>query len=546
MSSRFLAMRSASLVRNEELVIVSLRVSHVVDGLAVRPEDGNVSTDADLCQARPLREQGDPAGAGIPGRALVARVLRAIVPDAQRRRSTMGQRLSPVHYRKGKRMSKIVIIGAGSGFGGKLSIDIMSRECLRDSTICLCDIHPGRLEKVAAYVQRTVDAHGLPTKVVASTDRRDVLPDADFVVTSISAGGGAYYGFPFSAEVEIPREYGVDQSVADTVSVGAVFRFLRTAPVHLQIFRDVERLAPNAIVLNHTNPMCMLTWVQWAATNVPNYGICHGVQGTSRGLANRIGVPYDEVSFVCAGINHLAWFISFRRGKEDLYPRIHALLDDPEKMKGEEVRFELLKHFGYFPTESNHHDSEYLPYFRRTPELMDHYQLKPRIVPTEAPHKREWLKDTGVDGDESAPVGELRRSHEYTTGIMEAIVSDVPYEFNGNVMNNGLITNLPNGCCVEVPCLVNGTGVHPCHVGDIPPQLAALDRSNIAVQELAVKAVIERNREAAYHAVCLDPLTASVLPLPKIREMFDRMWDAEKDLLTYYDGADPVPELCAD
>ena len=441
---------------------------------------------------------------------------------------------------------KIVIIGAGSGFGSQLSIDIMSREALQDATICLCDINAERLDKVSSYVRRTIEHHNLPTRLEVSQNRRELLPGADFVVTSISVGGHAYAGNPFRWEVEIPQKYGIDQAVADTVSIGAVFRFLRTGPVQQQFFTDMEELCPDAYVLNHTNPMCMLTWLHCALSPMKYAGLCHGVQGTTKKMARMLDVPYEEVSFLGAGINHLAWILEFTRGKEDLYPQLKALMDDPEKIKGEEVLFELMKYFGYFPTESNRHDSEYLPYFRRTPELMAHYGLEARTVPDQ-PRGRVWQQDMGVDGGD-APVGELRRSHEYTTGIMEAIVTNVPYEFNGNVMNEGLITNLPEGCCVEVPCLVDGRGIHPCHVGDLPPHLAALDRSNVAVQELAVRAVMERDREQAFLACALDPNAAATLPLWRIREMFEELWEAEQHLLLWFDPQHkgPVPELCAD
>jgi alpha-galactosidase len=442
-------------------------------------------------------------------------------------------------------MAKIVIIGAGSGFGSRLSIDIMSRESLRDSTIALCDIHPGRLEQVRAYVQRTAEKYKLNTRVVASTDRREVLPGADFVITSVAVGGHAYAGFPFKAEVEIPLKYGVNQSVADTVSTGAVFRFLRTGPVQQQFFADMEELCPNAQVLNHTNPMCMLSWLHLATSKMRYVGLCHGVQDTSKYLAKALEVPYEELRFQVAGINHLAWFLDLRHGTEDLYPRLRALGDHPEAIKGEEVRFEILRNFGYFSTESNRHDSEYMPYFRRTPELMEHYHLDRRPVADQPGHAREWMAD-GV-GD-AAPVGELQRSHEYTTAIMEAILTNVPFAFNGNVRNDGLISNLPEGCCVEVPCLVDANGVTPCHMGALPPQLAALDRSNVAVQELAVRAVLDRDREAAFHACALDPLTAAALSLPKIREMFDEMWEAEKNLLKWFDPKHkgPLPEICGE
>lgn len=449
---------------------------------------------------------------------------------------------------------KTVIIGAGSGFGGRLSVDIMSNESLANSTIALCDIHPGRLKKVKEYVERTIEKHNLPTKVEASTDRTELLPDADFVITSISAGGGAYYGHPYKAEVEIPRKYGIDQAVADTTGVGAVFRFLRTAPVHYQIYKDIERLAPKAYVLNHTNPMAMLTWLHHELTSVKNVGLCHGIQQTSKELAAILGVPHEEVTYKVAGINHLAWFLELNRGKEDLYPQLRKIMEDkenspdPELVEDELVRFEIMRQFGYFPTESNRHDSEYLPYFRRTSELMNQYKLSSREVGDNPRNVRDWMKETGSDNEDNKPIGELKRSQEYTTGIMEAIVTNNPFHFNGNVMNTGLISNLPDGCCVEVPCVVDKYGIHPTYVGDLPEHLAAINRSNISVQELAVKAVIERDKEAAFYAVALSPITSAVLSLPEIREMFNEMWEAEKDLLLWFDPSHqgPVPEICAE
>jgi alpha-galactosidase len=444
-------------------------------------------------------------------------------------------------------MTKIVLIGAGSGFGARLSIDIMSRESLKDCTICLCDINPDRLKKVVDYVQSLIYQHNLPTKLVASTNRKEVLPDADFVITSISAGGGAYYGHPYRAEVEIPRKYGLDQSVADTCSVGGVFRFLRTGPVQHQIIRDVERYCPNAIVLNHTNPMAMLTWLHSVDSSVRNVGLCHGIQNTSQEIAKFLNIPWDEVSYKVAGINHMAWFLELRQGKKDLLPDLWQRIENPvtstdaEFCKRELVRIEIMKQFGYFPTESSHHDSEYLPYFRRTPQLMKEFNLKSNIVSNEPPVVPEWMKET------KDRTSKLKPSEEYTSGIIEAVITNVPYRFNGNVMNNGLISNLPQGSCVEVPCMVDSYGVQPIHVGSLPPQLAALNRSNIAVQELAVHAVLHKDREAAFHACAVDPLTASVLSLRDIRSMFDEIWESEKDLLQWFDPfyKGDLPEISA-
>ncbi len=432
-------------------------------------------------------------------------------------------------------MSKIVIIGAGSGFGGKLSVDILSREPLRDSTISLCDIDEQSAGDVAAYVQRVVDANDLPAKIEWGVDRQRLLEGADFVITSVSVGGPAYWGVPYAHEIHIPAKYGVDQRIGDTVGPGGVFRFLRTAPVQLEFCRDIEQICPNALLLNYTNPMAMLTWLHSTRTSVSNVGLCHGVQHTSNVLAKIIGADYEDCEFYVAGINHLAWFLEFTHNKQDAYPKLRQIIEDPKQLakhKKELVRFDVVKHFGYFCTEGVNHDSEYMPYFRRTQELRDHYDLDSKSVQMTRPdydEPRPWLKDSGVEECEDSL--KLTQSQEYASGIMEAIVTNQPFKFNGNVMNTGLITNLPQGCCVEVPCLADAHGLHPCYVGDLPPQCAAIDRSNIAVQELAVRAAVEHDKEAAFQAVALDPLTAAVLPLDKIRDMFDEMWEAEKEYL---------------
>jgi len=436
---------------------------------------------------------------------------------------------------------KIVIIGAGSGFGSRLSIDIMSRESLRDSTICLCDLHEGRLKKVTEYVQSTIDKYKLPTKLESSTDRTKLLPGADFVITSVSVGGGAYYGYPYNMEVGIPRKYGIEQSVADSYSVGATFRLMRTAPIQLQICRDVEKYCPNAWLLNHTNPMAGLVMVHSLGTGVKNVGICHGVQWTAKEVSEFIGLTPEEVTYKVAGINHLAWFLSYQRADtgEDLYPvLLHALenaktAEQKEFLVKESVRIDILRKFGWFPTESNRHDSEYMPYFRRTPELMNQYHLSEREIPeTLDISKREWLKE-GIAG-EGQLTGELKMSQEYTSGIMDGILTDHPYRFNGNVMNHGLISNLPSKLCVEVPCFADRHGINAAYIGDLPTHLAGLDRNVATCVQLAVESILEKNKEKAFYAVALDPNVASVLSLDRIRELFEEMWAAEGDLLEGY------------
>ena len=433
-------------------------------------------------------------------------------------------------------MAKIVIIGAGSGFGSRLSIDILSRPSLKDSTIALCDIDSQRLEQVRGYVQRAIDGHDLPGHVIAATDREQWLPGADGVVTAGSIGGPAYWGEPYRSEVEIPRKYGIEPTVADTIGVGGVFRFLRTAHEHLQFARDMERLCPQALMLNYTNPMCMLTWLHSVGSSIENVGLCHSVQGTTKKLATAVGAPYDEVSYTVAGINHQAWVLRLRHHGEDLYPKLRQAIESHESFAEDQVRVEMMRQFGYFVTESSRHNAEYLPYFRRTRQLCEQYGLPPRAaVSMENVRQRDWMKDTGVDEDGNAEVPALRASHEYASLIVEARLHNKPFAFNGNVMNHGSITNLPDNCCVEVSCLADAEGVHPTFVGDLPTQCAALNRTNINVQELAVEAVLRRDREAAFHACALDPLTASVVPLPELRQMFAELWAAEGDRLSYFD-----------
>ncbi len=436
-------------------------------------------------------------------------------------------------------MAKIVIIGAGSGFGGRLSIDILSRKPLQDSTIALCDIDPKKLDPVTRYVKRAVRGHKLPAKVKSSVDRRKLLRGADFVVTSISVGGKAYHSPLHNLERGIPAKYGVLQSVADTIGVGGVFRFLRSAPDQYAFCKDIERYCPDAIMLNYTNPMAMLTWMHSEGSKVRNVGLCHSVQHTIEQLADYTNLPHDEISYWVAGINHISWVLEFRHKGKDAYPLLRKAMNDPEIYKRDMVRFELMKHFGYFPTESSGHNSEYVPYFRHNQTMLRQFRLvRPKkhrqLQLKKVRNRRREILRTYKD-ESKAPIPELRQSVEYASGIMEAVTTDAPFRFNGNVMNSGSITNLPDNCCVEVPCLVDAEGIHPCYVGDIPPQLAHINRSNIAVQELAVRAFLDRDKDAAFHACALDPLTSAMLPLHKIREMFEELWNAERKYLRYFD-----------
>jgi alpha-galactosidase len=432
-------------------------------------------------------------------------------------------------------MPNIVIIGAGSGFGTRLSLDILAHEALRHGRIALVDINQESARNVAEFVKAAVRQLGAPVEVVWSTDRRQVLEGANYVAVAIAVGGRAYEGSPFYEEVMIPAEYGIEQSVADTLGIGGVFRTLRTAPEMIRICHDMEELCPDALLLNYTNPMAMLCWAMNRASRIRTVGLCHSVQGTSHQLAHYIGKPIGEMRFWVAGINHMSWFLQLEWQGEDAYPLLYRAYDNPEIRKQDLVRFEIFRHFGCFVTESSTHMSEYVPYFRKNEALMQQLSLEHRHPSETATGGRhEWLERIRRELAESDTEVKLQSSGEYASYIIKALETDEPFRFNGNVPNRGVISNLPPQCCVEVPCLTDKTGMHPCHVGLLPSQLAALNLSNIAVHQLTVEACLEHDRRKAYYAVALDPLTAGQCALPQIRDMFDEMWAALQPWLVEY------------
>jgi alpha-galactosidase len=431
-------------------------------------------------------------------------------------------------------MRKIVFIGAGSGFGQRLSSDILSYPEMQDCHLALVDIDERHLQGVEDCVRRVIDFHQLPATVEATTDREAVLADADYVVISVAIGGPAYDGVPYYHEITIPAKYGIFQEVGDTVGPGGVFRTLRSAPEMIRLAQDVARLCPQAWVLNYTNPMAMLTWLMSEVAPIRLVGLCHSVQGTAHQLAGYMGVPADELRTWVAGLNHMAWFLELKRDGQDLYPRLREVMDDEETWQKDPVRFEILRHFDYFVTESTRHMSEYVPYFRKSREQMERFGLILREPGEVSSDRRwEWLQDIRQQLMEKED-HQLKPSGEYAAHIIHAIETNQPFRFNGNVRNEGLIGNLPPECCVEVPCLVDGTGVRPCHVGDLPAHLAALNMSNVAVQKLTVAACLERSREQAYYATALDPLTAGQCDLDQIRAMFDELWEADRPWLQDY------------
>ncbi|MBI4220271.1 MAG: alpha-galactosidase [Chloroflexi bacterium] len=424
-------------------------------------------------------------------------------------------------------MTKIALVGAGSVvFARRLLQDVVCVPALAGTTISLMDIDRGRLELVSAFARKLVKDTGAGITIEAGVDRRRALEDADYVLTTIRVGD------TFEIDYAIPARYGVDQAVGDTVGPGGVFKALRTVPVLIDIARDMEQLCPDAWLLNYTNPMAIATWGILDATSIKTVGLCHSVQRTTEDLAEYIGAPRREISAWVAGINHLAWFLRFERNGEDAYPALRTALEDADIFNRDPVRFEVMRHFGYFVTESTRHMSEYVPYFRKSEDLMTKFGLDKirqdlkRRENRDTDHFAKLRHDAG-----SSEQLTTDRSDEYACRIIEAMETGVPTTINGNVRNEGLIDNLPQGCCVEVPCLIDRLGIHPMKIGDLPPQLAALDRANIAVQELATKAVLERSKESAKHAVKVDPLTAAILPLDGIEAMFREMWAAHGDQL---------------
>jgi alpha-galactosidase len=434
-------------------------------------------------------------------------------------------------------MATITFIGAGSlVFTRNLCNDILLAPALQDSTITLMDIDPERLEQSRQIVQAIADKRKLPARIEAATDRAQAIRGADYVVTTFQQGGLEAYQY----DIEIPRKFGVEQCVGDTLGPGGIFRALRTIPVLIDLCAEMDKLAPDALLLNYVNPMAANCWAVAEATGRPHVGLCHSVQGTSEMLAKWIDVPYNEVSFLCAGINHQAFFLEFRRFKEDLYPRIREAIQRPAVYGEEPVRIDLMKHFGYFVTESSGHASEYVPYFRKSEKMVSE-----ELVPKFTDKANYWLEFGRTGGylhhcqrrldefeqEHEAILAEdpsLERTHEYGSYIIEAIETADPICINGNVPNAGLIENLPEGCCVEVPCLVDSNGIQPTKVGKLPPQLGALNRTNVNVQELIVEAALTGEREAIYHAAMLDPLTAAVCTLPQIRSMVDELLEAQQ------------------
>lgn len=466
---------------------------------------------------------------------------------------------------------KVTIVGAGGYvFPVRLCVDIVALPALRDCTITLFDIHEGRLQATRKRIERMVETHKLPTRIEATTDREAALSGADFVIVAFQVGSVDAYKF----DVEIPRKYGLDQCVGDTLGPGGVFRGLRSLAAFQEIAATMHEVCPDALVLQYANPMAINCWAL-SNLGIKAVGLCHSVQGTTKMLAHRAGLAYDECNFKCYGINHQAWITEFKHQGKDVYPLIKEtmLRQNPSPFAGassghsggkefeqrgldhqiedghyyyERVRSEILRTFGYFHTESSHHGGEYVPWFRKNKETIDAYIAKRWDYYEISCRHHQAAADDTDEYLEKLITEEPKLSEEYGARIINAMVTGEPTVIYGNVPNFGapgsgrglvqshLISNLPHNACVEVACLVDRNGVQPTAPGPLPAQCAAINRTNINVQELAVQGGLTGDRDAVHHAIALDPLTGALLTLPQIRSMVEELFEAEAQWLPQF------------
>lgn len=437
---------------------------------------------------------------------------------------------------------KITFMGAGSTvFARNVLGDCMTTESLRDATFALYDIDSDRLEESRVILEAIRVQKGGYGKIecyLGAENRKDALRDAKFIINAIQVGG---YDPCTIIEFEIPKKYGLRQTIGDTLGIGGIMRALRTIPILEEFVRDIEEVCPEVWFLNYTNPMAMLTGYMQRYTKVKTIGLCHSVQVCASGLLkslemeNKIEGSRDFI----AGINHMAWLLKIEdKDGNNLYPEIKSRVDkylaDPEK--NDKVRMEYIKNFGYYCTESSEHNAEYNNFYIKSkyPELIEKYNIPLDEYPRRCINQIDaWKKDYKEMCEQG--VKEHNRSKEYASRIMESIVTNKPYQIGGNVLNTGhIIKNLPEEACVEVPCLVNGTGIHPCYVGMLPVQLAAMNMTNVNVQLLTIEAARTKKKEYIYQAAMLDPHTSSELDIETIKKMLDELIEAQSEYLPKY------------
>ena len=434
-------------------------------------------------------------------------------------------------------MPKITFMGAGSTvFAKNVLGDSMLTPALEDATIALYDIDGQRLEESRQMLENLNRNLGGKAKIQAYLgveNRKDALRGASYVVNAIQVG---LYEPCTVTDFEVPKKYGLRQTIADTLGIGGIFRALRTIPVMLDFAREMEEVCPDAWFLNYTNPMAMLTGAMLKATGVKTVGLCHSVQVCAKTLLEGLGLPYDEsVQWKIAGINHQAWLLEIRRDGQDLYPKIKELAAQRSDKHNDMVRYEIMKRFGYYVTESSEHNAEYMPYFIKSkyPELIERFNIPLDEYPRRCVNQiAKWASMR----DEVLLKHDLthERTQEYASRIMEAMETNRPFKFGGNVLNTGLIPNLPEGVCVEVPCIADKSGVTPTYVGPLPIQCAAMNRTNINVQELTIQAALTGKKDYIYQAAMMDPHTAAELSIDDIVALCDDLIQAHGDWLPKY------------
>ena len=438
---------------------------------------------------------------------------------------------------------KIAFIGAGSTvFMKNIVGDILQREALANAHVALMDVNPTRLEESEIVAKKLAATLGVPATVSTHTSQREALDGADFVVVAFQIGG---YEPATVNDFEIPKKYGLRHTIADTLGVGGIMRGIRTVPHLWSICEDMRAVCPDALMLQYVNPMAINTWAITAKyPDIKQVGLCHSVQGTAMELAHDLGIPYERIRYRSAGINHMAFYLNFEEimddgSLRDLYPDLVAGYREGRAPKPgwnprcpNKVRYEMLLKLGYFVTESSEHFAEYTPWFikRDRPDIIEKLG-----IPLDEYPKRciEQIEAWGKQADEyrKADRIEVKASREYASEIVNSVVTGTPSVIYGNIRNDGLITSLPEGCAVEVPCLVDANGIQPTHIGALPPQLAAIMRTNVNVQDLTVQALLTENKEHIYHAAMVDPHTAAELDLDQIWDLVDDLLVAHEDLL---------------
>jgi alpha-galactosidase len=438
-------------------------------------------------------------------------------------------------------MTKIAFIGAGSlGFTRGLVRDVLTFPLLKDATLSLMDINPERLDFARQSVQKIVDLGNYPAKVEATLDRAVALEGADAVLCTILVGDTNVWKY----DIEIPKQFGVDFNVGDTRSTSGIFRALRTIPVMVSIVKDMEKYCPDALLLNYTNPMAMLCRAMMHESTIQLTGLCHSVQGTAAMLADWIGAPLNQITYTCAGINHQAWYLKYEWNGQDAYPLIRKAITERSEIYNQEiVRNEMFLALDYYVTESSGHNSEYNAWFRKRQDLIDKYCLPGTgwnpgkyayVLEEYQKSENNWKDEATKWFAKDTPIS-LDRGHEYAAYIINAWLGGEIFGFNGNVANKGLIPNLPNECCVEVPVYVDRNGLRPVQVGPLPSQLVPLNFVNSMVEEMTVEAALTGNPRLVYQACVNDPLTGAVLSLDEIKQMVNKMLKQNEPYLPQFD-----------